>query len=112
MSIDQENVDYLNSITERVIDYDEIRALVLEFILDNQIKDIELVTDLFVIGFLWKAHKRNEILSDEDLLLFLDTENEFEPISLEEMNEYELDPEEAEMTLKEILETTVKNHNG
>lgn len=107
--MDKENLDYLNDIAEKAIAYDEVRMTVVEYLLTNQIKDIDLATNLFVIGFLWEASKRNEILTDEDLCMFLDAEEDISIEEIDEYKEYYLDEKESSLSLKELLDKTVEN---
>lgn len=110
--MDKENLDYLNSISDRVIAYDDVRAQVVEFLLNNKISDVDLATDLFIMGFLWEAHHREETLTDDDLIMFLDGDDDLEPIEYNDQKEYILEDDQAEMDLVDLLELTVKNHNG
>jgi hypothetical protein len=107
--MDKENLDYLNDIAEKAIAYDEVRMTVVEYLLTNQIKDIDLATNLFVIGFLWEASKRNEILTDEDLCMFLDADEDISIEEIDEYKEYYLDEKESSLSLKELLDKTVEN---
>lgn len=109
--MDKENVDYLNSISERVLAYDDIRAEVVQFLLDNKVSDIDIATDLFVMGFLWLANKRDETLTDDDLIMFLDGGDDIEPIEFNEQKEYILEDDQAEMDLIDLLEQTYNEYN-
>ena len=110
--MDKENLDYLNSISNRVIAYDEIRAQVIEFLLNNKVSDVDLATDLFVMGFLWEAHQREETLTDDDLIMFLDGDEDIDPIDFNDQKEYILEEDQAEMDLIDLLALTVANHNA
>lgn len=107
--MDKENLNYLKGIAERISDYDDIREYVLEYVLDNQIKDIELATNLFVAGFLWNASRREETLSTEELIMFLGSEEDYFNTDEIEPEAFALDPEEAELDLYELLKLTVDN---
>lgn len=109
--MDKENLDYLNSISDRVVAYDEVRAQVVEFLLNNKVSDIDLATDLFVMGFLWEAHRRDETLTDDDLLMFLDSDEDLEPVEYNDQKEYILEDDQAAMELIDLLELTIKNYN-
>lgn len=110
--MDKENLDYLSNIKDRVLAYDDIRAQVVEFLLTNKVKDIDLATDLFIIGFLWEANQRGETLNDDDLIMFLDGGDELEPIDPSEIREYHLEEEQGAMSLEEILAFTLSNYQG
>ena len=107
--MDKENLDYLNSIAERISGYYHVRSHVLEYILDNQIKDIELVTNLFITGFLWHASQREEILTTEELVMFLGAEESYISTDDLEPESFILDEEESKLELEDLLELTVKN---
>lgn len=107
--MDQENINYLNNIAKKTFAYDEVRTDVIEYLLINKIKDMDLATNLFVIGFLWEANRQNEILTDEDLLVLLDAEDELDVDEFDEFREYFLDDDDQELTLKELLDKTVEN---
>lgn len=107
--MDKENLDYLKGIAERINNYDDIRADVLEYVLDNEIKDIELATNLFVAGFLWNASRREETLSTEELIMFLGSEEDYFKTDEIEPEAFVLDPEEAELDLYDLLDLTVSN---
>lgn len=109
--MDKENLDYLNSISDRVIAYDEIRAQVVEFLLNNKVSDVDLATDLFVMGFLWEAHQREETLTDDDLIMLLDGDEDIDPIDFNDQKEYILEEDQAEMDLIDLLALTIANHN-
>lgn len=109
--MDKENLEYLTSIKDRVLAYDEIRSQVVEFLLNKKISDVDLATDLFVIGFLWEAHHRGEVLTDDDLIMFLDGDD-LEPIEFDDMKEYHLDEDQAELELEELLDLVYQDHIG
>lgn len=108
--MDKENLDYLEGIKNKVIEYDDIRSDVLGYVLENEINDLDLVTDLFVIGFLWQAHRRKEILTDEDIIMMLDSEEDIGSADLEEYRAYFLDETHHNLTLEELLDLTVESN--
>lgn len=110
--MDKENLEYLNSISDRVVAYDDVRAQVIEFLLNNKVSDVDLATDLFVMGFLWEAHHREETLTDDDLIMFLDGDDDLDPIDFNDQKEYILEEDQAEMDLIDLLALTVANHNA
>ena len=106
-----DNSDYLNSVAQRATDYNEIRLDVLDYILENKIKDVELASDLFIVGFLWLAHRRDEILTHDDFSVFLGSDdsiyfNEFDTIDTEY---FLLKEDEAQMDLIDLLDLTVQS---
>jgi len=106
--MDQENIDYLNSISERMLAYDEIRGDVFSYILENRITDNDLVTDLFIIGFLYKAHRRTEIITEEELAILLGDPNDQDGVYTK--NEIYLSDDKTELSFGELLDYTVENY--
>lgn len=106
--MDQENIDYLNRIAERMAAYDNVRGNVVSYILQNSIKDIALCTDLFIVAFLYKAHQRNEVITEEELAVLLgDGNDQDETFS---KNVIVLSDEKTELSFGELLDYTVENH--
>jgi hypothetical protein len=106
--MDQENIDYLNRIAERMTEYDNVRGEVVSYILQNSIKDIALCTDLFIIGFLYKAYHRNEVITEEELAVLLgDSNDQDETFS---KNAIVLSEEKSELSFGELLDSTVENY--
>ena len=107
--MDQENIDYLNRIAERMAAYDSIRGEVLSYILTNSIKDIALCTDLFIIGFLYEAYRRGETITEEELAVLLgDSDDQGETFS---KNAIALSEDKAELSFGELLDSTVENYD-
>jgi hypothetical protein len=102
--MDQENLNYLKNISDKVVEYDNVRAIVMDYILENKIQDVDLATNLFVVGFLWQANKRNDVLTDDDLIMLLDAENDLEEFEIDEFREYFLEDEHKELSLIELLD--------
>lgn len=106
--MDQDNIDYLKQIQERTIAYDDVRADVLDYVLENQIKNSDLATNLFIMGFLYEAHCRNELLTDQDINLFLGITEDI-GMNSDELKTYKLDETQTDLDLYELLDLTVKN---
>lgn len=102
--MDQENLNYLKNISDKVVEYDNVRALVMDYVLENKIQDVDLATNLFVVGFLWQANKRDDVLTDDDLIMLLDAENDLEEFEIDEFREYFLEDEHKELSLLELLD--------
>jgi len=106
--MDQENIDYLNRIAERMAAFDDIRGQVLSYILTNSIEDIALCTDLFVVGFLHEAYHRGESITEEELAVLLgDSDDDNDVFS---KNAISLSEEKAELSFGELLDCTVENY--
>jgi len=106
--MDQDNIDYLKQIQERMIAYDSVRAEVLDYVLEHQIKNGELATNLFIMGFLHEAHHREEMLTDRDINLFLGISEDID-LSESDPVTYTLEPKQSELELYDLLDLTVKN---
>lgn len=98
-----EGKEFLNEIKERMLDYDDTRNDVMTFIFENKIQDLELMTDLFISGFLWKASVRDEVLTESDIELLLG--NEFDDIDFNEDLEYILEEDWSKLDLEQLLVT-------
>lgn len=106
--MDQENIDYLNNIAERMAAYDKIRGDVVSYILAHKIKDITLCTDLFIVAFLYEAYHRNETITEEDLAVLLgDSDDTQEVFSTREVW---LSEDKQELSFGELLDHTVETY--
>lgn len=94
--------EYLDSIIQRMIDFDNTRNDVTNFILENQIKNLDLMTDLFISGFLYKAHLRGETLTESDIEILLGNEESYD---YDEDLEFILDEDWSHLTINEVLTT-------
>lgn len=104
----QDSIDYLKSIQERMLDYDDTRSDVLGYILENEIKDGELATHLFIMGFLLKASYREEELSEQELNMLLGSDEESEYV-FDSDKTFMLDESQCNLDLDELLDLIVKN---
>lgn len=107
-NMSQDTIDYLKSIQERMLDYDDTRSDVLGYILENEIKDGELATHLFIMGFLLKAAHREEELSEQELNMLLGSDEETE-YTFDLSKTFMLDESQTDLELDELLDLTVKN---
>jgi hypothetical protein len=101
-----ESADYLKGIADRMFAYDSIREYVLDFITDRGILDEEITLGLLVIGFLWEAEQRHEVLTEDQVNLFLGVEED-EDWSLDDMDPgitFQLDQDRADLKLDELLD--------
>ena len=107
-----ETQDYLFHLAKRAKDYEQIRQKVLKYIFRNKIKDSEIATDLFIIGFLWKANKRNETLKETDIAMLLGADEDEEFISeADPIDNYVLDEDQINMEFEELLDKVVSNYD-
>ena len=100
-----EGKDYLFNISQRVEDYDNIRAKVTDYCIDNSIDNYKLTTQLLCMGFLHQALQRGENLtmSDIDTMLGVSEHDEYGVETLE------LDEDLHHLTLNELLDCTVED---
>jgi len=101
-----DSLEYLRDLGVRALAYEEVRSEVIGFILENQVKDEMMATDLFIMGFIWLAHHRKETLTDHDILLLLDIESDVLTIPFDDVQVYSLDESQAEHDLSELLMRT------
>ena len=106
--MDTESADYLKALADRAIAYDGIREYVLDFITDRNIFDEDTTLGLLVIGFLWEADKRHEVLTEDEvnLLLGVEEDEEFTLDDMEPNVRFELDSDRADLKLNELLDLT------
>lgn len=103
--------EYLDNIGERMEAYDEVRNKILSYIIKNKLQDSDLCTDLFCIGFLHEAFRRDEVLTELDLAMFLGVEDDDEFIeSTNSMQFLTLGDEYQELTLLELLDVIATKH--
>ena len=101
-----ESADYLKGIADRMFAYDSIREYVLDFITDRGILDEDITLGLLVIGFLWEAEQRHEVLTEDQVNLLLGVEED-EDWSLDDMDpgiRFQLDEDRADLKLDELLD--------
>ena len=106
--------EYLYSIKERMVAYDEVRLYTMEYIYELDIDNEELILTLLVMGFLWKSKQRGEELREDELNLLLGIE-ETEDFNLSDLDPtvtISLEDDQAGLTLDEILDQTVEEFNN
>lgn len=106
--MNQDSIEYLNGIQERMIAYDDVRSDVLDYVLTNEIQNGELATHLFIMGFLLEAHHRGEELTEQEVNMFLGTDEEFDYF-YDTNKTFILDESQCDLNLEELLDLTVKN---
>lgn len=108
----RESVDYLFQLARRAKDYEQTRKRILKYIFRNKIDNSEMTIDLFIMGFLWTANKRNESLRERDIAMFLGEDEDIDFISeINPIVEYVLDNEQVNMEFEELLDKIVSNYN-
>lgn len=95
------NKKYLQNIADRMLDYDAVRNEVSAYILEKNIESLDLMTDLLISGFLWKANLRDEVLTEADIEIFLGNDEEIE---YEDNLEYILEEDWTRYSLEELLD--------
>jgi len=106
--MDKDSLDYLAGIGERMVAYDVIRSTIAEYVLENDIDDLDLATDLFVVGFIWEAAQRGEVLLESELTMLLGADENFDED--QEFNTYILDDDNIDLSLEELLDRTVDSY--
>lgn len=106
--MNRDNKLYLHNIANKVQYYFNIRKKAIKYISDhNLIHNKDLCVSVMLISALWAANKRNETLTEDDLVIFFGLEsveeNSFssETISLSE--------EHKHLSLKELQDITVES---
>ncbi len=107
----KETEEYFAYLANRAKEYEQVRRQILKYILRNKINSSEIATDLFIIGFLWKAYQRNETLRETDIAMLLGAEEDDEFVSeVNPIDDYVLDSEEVKMDFEELLDKVVSNY--
>ena len=109
--MDQENLNYLNSIAEKVTYYFKVKNEALEYIFDNKIADKELTVNLLLMSAVWASHQIGDSLTGDDLLINfgLYTPNDEEIWDDISSNIIELESHNKNLTLDELLEMTIES---
>jgi hypothetical protein len=103
--------EYLDNIGERMEAYDEVRSKILKYIIKHKLQDSELCTDLFCMGFLHEAFRRDEVLTEMDLAMFLGVDDDDEFISsVDHVQFLTLGDEYQELSLSELLDVVTTKH--
>lgn len=76
MEVSQATKQYFNEIAERTSQYFEALEFAKEFVLDKQIDHNERIVDCMLMSILWVASKRDEHLTEEDVVTFLNVDAE------------------------------------
>lgn len=102
--MNKENAKYLKKIASRVNAYQEIRLRTLDVLEDYDIDDPEITANCIIVGFLWLASVREEVLTENEMLMHLGLED-----TLSVDQEMMLDPEIAEMSFDDAIEYCLEN---
>ena len=107
----KETEEYFRYLAIRAKDYEQIRRQILKYILRKKIKDSEIATDLFIIGFLWKANQRKETLRETDIAMLLGADEDDEFLSeVYPIDNYVLDGEQTKLGFEELLDKVLSNY--
>ncbi len=104
--MDQENVDYLYSISKRVSYYFNVRKKAISYLLNNRINNKELSINVILMSAIWAAHQLGEDLTEEQLFTIFG----LAPKDDSDLNNVvmRLHPDQHHLTLEEILDITVE----
>lgn len=100
------NKEYIENIQKRMIAYNEAREEAISFVLENGIKNTELTTHLLIIAHLWMADRMGEILTEQDINIFLNSETH--KFDIELLEEIYLSEEDSKLDIYELLSRAVK----
>jgi len=102
-----ESKEYLLSISRKVQAYYDTKEAVVKYIKRNIITDLNLQTNLMVMGAVWTASRIDDDLTEDMLLSIfgLEAKNE-DPLPFKFL---QLDDGAKHLTLKELLDTTIEN---
>lgn len=106
--MEDDEKDYLQKIGNRSKYYFDIRKQAIKFIYKNKIQNKDLSVHIIFVAAIWAAHRLNDELAQDDLLIFFGlvshNDNELDQSYLK------LNPDQAHLTLDEILNLTVENY--
>lgn len=100
MEVSKSTKLYFDEIAERSQDYYDAIEFTKQYILDNEILDHNNIIDSVLLSILWCASKRNDYLTEEDVCLYLNVDEDIKEGDIS----VELVPEMKEWSLEEILE--------
>jgi len=103
-TVSLETQRYLQKIASRVSAYQKIRWRTLDILDEYDIEDPEVTANCIIVGFLWLASVREEVLTENEMLMHLGLED-----TLSEDQEMILDPEIAEMSFDDAIEYCLEN---
>ena len=107
----QLGAEYLEKIKQRNLAYEEIRTQVIQYILKKDIKDYNISTDLFIVGFLFEARRQGEVLNEKDICILLGEDDEQFEEDSGYLDTFVLDYTNFDMSLEELLDATVDKNN-
>jgi hypothetical protein len=96
----------LQEVAERAEDYHDAYLKVRDFVLENEIQDEKLTIYFLLMGVVWTATKRNEPITNEDAVIWLNL-NEGDITGLTGVPNL---PGMNEIPLEEFLDYLNKNH--
>lgn len=101
-----ESKEYLLEVSKKIQYYFDTRQNTIKYIRKNKITDLNLQTNLMVVGAVWAAHKLDDTLTEDTMLTVFGLEsNNTDPTK----EIYGLHPNHQHLTLKEILDFTVES---
>lgn len=108
--MDIENVEYLKKLAERVEFYFDIRTKAIDYYGEykqnvSKFERFSLLESLIITGVVWASHRRNELLTEEDVYILLGINAD----SLYTKTILTLHPDLQELTLQELFEKTTEN---
>lgn len=106
----EDGANYLESIRDRNLAYEEIRTSVINYLITNDISDYSITTDLFIVAFLFEARQRNETLTEKDICILLGEDDEEFESNTYLCDTFVLDEYHADMSLTEVLDLTLSKN--
>lgn len=103
--MDQENIDYLYSIGNRVKYYFNIRKKAVNYILTNKITNNEVCVHIVLMSAIWAAIQLGEELTQDDLLILFGLASNINDESRAELQKVTA---LADLSLEEIFKAVVE----
>ena len=95
---------YLKSIGEKVVLYNEAKEKAIQWLIENQIKDKDKIQNALIMSQIWIAHNLGHEITMSDLLIYLGDNTD---IVDTDTRIVQLDKEFVALSLEQMLEASV-----
>lgn len=96
--------NYLKSISEKVVLYNDAKEEAIKWLVEKQIKDKNKIQNALIMSQIWIAHKLGHNITMSDLMIYLGDNGD---ITYPDNRLIELDDDMTEMNLQQVLEASV-----
>jgi len=96
--------NYLKSIGEKVILYNDAKEEAIKWLVEKQIKDKNKIQNALIMSQIWIAHQLGHDITMSDLMIYLGDNGD---MNFVDNRLIELDDDMTEMNLQQVLEASV-----